>query len=130
MNHDLITPLVEAATTIVAATRKAAEDAGQPISDLRIPIVVGKSDLRIVIESGPKIAATNAVAMAQIGSGSTPGMSRDDAIQAASDIISVIATELRQAHSRYGEWPNGESEAKQSHDEMLAVVAALKGGAA
>lgn len=130
MNDNMIAPLVEAAEAIVRSVREVADSTGQPISDLRIPIVVGKSNLRIVIESGPKIEASNTVAMVQIGSGSTPGMSRDDAIQAAADIISVIALELERAHSRYGVWPNGETEAMRSHAEMVSVVAALTGGAA
>lgn len=130
MSQDLIAPLVLAAEAIVLSVREVAVSTGQPISDLRIPIVVGKSDLRIIIESGPKIAASNAVDMAQMVAGGTPRMSREDAVQAAADIIAVIASELQQAHSRYGVWPNGETAAKASHDEMLAVVAGLKGGAA
>lgn len=128
--NDLIENLVNAAAAIVTSVREAGDATGQPIGDLRIPIVLSGADLRIIIESGPRTATANAVDMAQQKAGIAPQMSRDDAVQLAADIIAVIATELKQAHSRYGVWPNGESAAKASHDEMLTVVASLKGGAA
>lgn len=128
--NDLIENLVNAASAIVTSVRDAGDATGQPIGDLRIPIVLSGADLRIIIESGPRTATANAVDMAQQKAGIAPQMSRDDAVQLAADIIAVIASELQQAHSRYGVWPNGETAAKASHDEMLAVVAGLKGGAA
>jgi len=130
MNKDMIQPLVDAASAIVKAVREAGETTSQTIGDLRIPIVLGGSDLRIVIESGPRTAAANAVNMAHQKAGGDPRLSRDDAVQLAADIIAVIATELKEAHSRYGVWPAGNEGAKASYDEMLTVVASLKGGAA
>ena len=127
--HDLITPLVEAANAVVEGARKAASQVGQSISDLRVPIIVGGTDLRIIVEAGPKTAAANAVEIAVAKAGGKPTMRRDDAVRAAADIISVMATELKAAHTLRGEWGT-DIVAKMSHDEMLTVVDALNRGAA
>ena len=127
-DQDLITPIVEAANAIVERARKAAADVGQPISDLRIPIVVGQTDLRVVIDAGPKTAAATATEIALAQAGGRPKLRREDAIRAAADIISVMAAELKAAHSLRGEW-GSDIDAKMSHDEMLAVVDGLNRGA-
>lgn len=128
-NHDLVTPLVEAANAIVEAARGSAASVGQSISDLRVPIIVGGTDLRIVIDAGPKTAAANATEIALAKAGGRPKLRREDAVRAAADIISVMATELKAAHALRGEW-GSDIDAKMSHDEMLQVVDALNRGAA
>lgn len=127
-NTDLIAPLVEAANAIVKVMRDTAKELDQSVGEVRIPIIVGGTGMRVTIEHGPRTAASNAIEVAQREAGGEPAMRLDDAIRIAADLLSCDAMELKAAHTIDGEWPPGEEAVRDHHDEMLRVVHALNRG--
>lgn len=116
-----------AATEILNIAVKAFEEAGQPVGDLYLPIIIGGTDRRIAIESGPSIAASNAIHQAQGRAGQAPTMTHNDAVRKAADLLAAHAESLKESHTVGGAWPD-DNDAREHYDNMLTVIDGLKRG--
>ena len=64
--------LHDAAREIVDGTRKVFEQQGQDAREIRLPILMHGTDMRVTIEAGPKVAARNAIEHAQMKASGMP----------------------------------------------------------
>ncbi len=67
-----IAVLYTAADEIVRGTREVFTRHGRDAREIRLPILIHGTDMRITIESGPKIAARNAIENAQMQASGKP----------------------------------------------------------
>lgn len=67
-----IADLYAAARKIVDGTRKVFTKNGHDARELRLPILIHGTDMRVTIEAGPKIAARNAIEHAQMEASGKP----------------------------------------------------------
>ena len=67
-----IADLYTAACKIVEGTRKVFTEHGKDARELRLPILMHGTDMRVTIEAGPKIAARNAIEHAQMEASGKP----------------------------------------------------------
>lgn len=122
--------LHKAADEIVGTARSALKESGDAhpeLVPLYLPILVAGTDMRICIESGPPIAASNAIHHAMGKSGQAPGITFMDAVRRAADLLSVEARQLCAANtSPDGEWIDDTM--REHHAQMLEVVDALHRG--
>lgn len=96
-----IAVLYTAAKEIVEGTRQVFERNGQDARELRLPILIHGTDMRITIEAGPKIAARNAIEEAQskaTGKPVEPTVDMSKAIQDAQMLLGMFASDLMAAH--------------------------------
>lgn len=91
-----IAALYVAAKSIVDNTRKVFTDHGKDAAELRLPILMHGTDMRVTIEAGPKIAARNAIEKAQCKASDKPEPSVDmtHTINEAKALIASYAAEL------------------------------------
>lgn len=106
--------LYAAATEIADTARGALKDCAQQPGDLYIPVIIKGTDMRICIECGPRVHASNVIAHAQGQSGGTPAMRFEEAVRQATDLLAQMA------HS---------ADSKQQIDHIAAVIAGLRGTA-
>lgn len=114
--------LHKAAAEIVATTRKAIESSGEPHPEripLYLPVMIHGTDLRIAIESGPSIAAQNAICRAQGKAGGSPEMSFNDATRRAGDLLAVLLMKARETNTETGE---------EYAEQIIEVIEALNRG--
>ena len=95
--------LYTAAKEIVDGTRKVFAQQGQDGREIRLPILMHGTDMRVTIEAGPKIAARNAIEHAQMEASGEPvepivDMSR--ALNEAMALLALYAVDLDAEHSR------------------------------
>jgi hypothetical protein len=86
-NRGPVHDLYVAATAIANGTRKVMREHGQQADALHIPILIAGTDMRIVIECGPAVAASNAIQKAQIKADNAPGLGLSDAQRRAADLL-------------------------------------------
>ena len=67
-----IAVLYRAAQQIVDGTRAVFAKQGKDATELRLPILIHDSDMRITIEAGPRIAARNAIENARMQASGKP----------------------------------------------------------
>jgi len=119
-----------AADEIVQTARSALKESGDAHPErvpLYLPILVAGTDMRICIESGPPIAASNAIHQAMGKSGQAPGLTFMDAVRRAIDLLSIDARRLCADNTDpKGEWIDDTM--REHHDQMLEVVNALHRG--
>lgn len=133
--NDLVTTLVTTAQQMVDGARKAIREVkgeNAEAQQIYIPIIVGKTNLKITVESGPITEAANAIHAAQIASRQHPSMSREEAIQRAAHALIREASLLKESHTVPGQpedW-RGDMDAKENHDEMMQIAAVLLRGEA
>lgn len=125
--------LHDAARDIVDGVRKAARSTGQKGTanlPVHIPVLMAGTDMRVVIEAGPSIAAQNASNHAAMQAGTVPAMPYMDAVRRAGDILTREARILARDHTVAGAWGDDPENltAKEQHDEMLKVAEALMRG--
>jgi hypothetical protein len=128
--NDLVSKLVNTAAEMVDGARSALRDTGHPSPEaqqLYIPVIVGKSNLKVTIESGPLTEAANAILSAQVKSRQHPSMSREDAIHKAAHCLLREAALLKETHTIPSDPENwrGDEDAKDNHDEMIAIAKRL-----
>lgn len=96
-----IAVLYTAADQIVTETRKVFELQGRDARELRLPILMHGTDLRVTIEAGHKIAARNAIEHAQMqasGQPVEPIVDMDKSIREARALLDLFAAELIAQH--------------------------------
>ncbi len=98
--------LNKAAGEIVGIVRKAMADSGEAHPEripLYMPVVIAGTDLRVVIEAGPTVAANNAIQQAMACAGAVPKLSFAEAVRQAADIIASQAVTLGAEHDELRE---------------------------
>lgn len=93
-NDNPIHKLFVAACEIVDKTRQAFRESGQNGAELRLPIVMQGTDIRVVIEAGPSIAARNAMETAHGRATGAPLPDRAGALRDAIRILSNVAKDV------------------------------------
>lgn len=122
--HTAIRRLYDAARDIVDGTRNASADVyktPQHNAEVRIPVLMQGTDMRVTIESGPSVAMRNAVEHAAMKASDKPYLAAgEEAKQEAVAVLAVYASEIKAA-SFDGEWMDAEDER-----HFVRVVAAMK----
>ena len=120
-----IAVLHDSALQIVSETRKVFESQGHDGRELRIPILMHGTDMRVTIEAGPKIAARNAIEHAQMqasGNPVEPPVDISKIIQQAQSLLGMFATDLidqhRQSDPGSAEWNRTQDEATRCFDTV------------
>lgn len=122
-----IAVLYTAAREIVDGTRGVFERNGHDAREIRLPILMHGTDMRVTIEAGPKVAARNAIEEAQSkasGRPVEPTIDTGRVIANAKRLLLDDARALHAAHTLNGEWGD-EVEAKALHDHCLETVEGL-----
>lgn len=86
-----------AADEIVSTARLALKESGDPYPEhtpLYLPILIAGTGMRICIESGPPIAASNAIHQAMGKAGQAPGLIFMDFVRRATDLLGIAARRL------------------------------------
>jgi hypothetical protein len=91
--------LYTAARSIVDNTRKVFSEHGKDATELRVPILMHGTDMRVTIEAGPKVAARNAIEEAQSKASGKPEP-RVDMTAVLNEAKALIAAYASQAHDR------------------------------
>ena len=116
--------LYTAAQEIVDSTRKVFTENGRDARELRLPILIHGTDMRITIESGPRIAARNAIEEAQrkaTGRLAEPTVDMTAALSEARALLDMCAADLAAAN-RLAE--KGSAEWQRTRAYMQRCVAA------
>lgn len=124
-----IAVLYTAAKEIVDSTRGVFAKQGKDARELRLPILMHGTDMRVTIEAGPQVAARNAIEEAQMkvtGKPVEPSVDMTRALYEAKALLATDAASLRAAHTINGEWPETEADAKASYDRYIAAIHGLK----
>ena len=123
-----IAVLYAAASRIVAETRKVFENNGQDAREIRLPILMHGTDLRVTIEAGPKIAARNAIEHAQMqasGKPVEPTVDMDKVIDEARALLAQYASEIKDSRTYLQEhWDQG-CQDKRLYDRCVDAVKGL-----
>lgn len=120
--------LYMAAKEIVDGTRRVFAENGQDAREIRVPILIHGTDMRITLEAGPKIAARNAIEEAQSkasGKPAEPTVDMSQALNEARTLLETDAQALKQAHTVNGEWPKDEPEAHAAFQRYMAAIRGL-----
>lgn len=106
--------LYEAAQEIVSTTRKAFAEHGNHSPEIRLPILMHGTDMRVAIAAGPKIAARNAIELEQMkvtGKPVEPVVDIDQCLMDARALIEKYSVSLEE----------GEDASKQ-RDHCLSTI--------
>lgn len=120
--------LYRAAKAIVDGTRQVFADNGKDASELRLPILMHGTDMRVTIEAGPRVAARNAIEEAQSKASGKPAPTPDatKALRDSQILLMQYAAHLRgQCTSGLGEWLPECSHERDTHERCLATVATM-----
>ena len=120
--------LYRAAVEIVDGARKVFAQQGHDPREVRLPILMHGTDMRVTIEAGPAVAARNAVEHAQMqasGKPAEPAVDMSRVLRDAAAIIKQSADETRGAHTINGRWRVNEAEAREYCERCDAIVAGL-----
>jgi len=120
--------LYTAAKEIVDGTRKVFTENGQDARELRLPILIHGTDMRITIEAGPKVAARNAIEEAQskaTGKPVEPTVDMTRVLNEARTLLGNDAEALKHAHTINSEWCGSEPEARAAYERYLAAIRGL-----
>lgn len=123
--HTAIRRLHDAARDIVDGARTASADVykkPQHNSEVRIPILMQGTDMRVTVEAGPGVAMRNAIEHAAMKASDKPFIaSGEEARQEAVAVLAIYASEIKAASFEGGEWMDAED---QRH--FARVAAAMK----
>lgn len=123
-----IAVLYSAASRIVAETRKVFENNGQDAREIRLPILMHGTDLRVTIEAGPKIAARNAIEHAQMqasGKPVEPTVDMGKVIDEARTLLAQYASEIKVSRTYLQEhWDQG-CQDRRLYDRCVDAVKGL-----
>lgn len=124
-----IAVLYEAALQIVEGTRAAFEEQGKDAREIRLPILIHGTGMRIIIEDGPRVAAKNAIEEAQCKANGRPveptiDMSR--ALQDAQMLLCMFASDLGAAHRASERGSERWNATKDEAARCMATAKALK----
>ena len=115
-----IAVLYTAAKEIVDGTREVFRKQGQDAREIRLPILMHGTDMRVTIESGPKIAARNAIEHAQMEASGKPVEPTIDISKALDDarvLLGLFASDLnaenRRTETGSAEWNRTKSYAER-----------------
>ena len=120
--------LYKAAVEIVDGTRKVFAQQSHDPREVRLPILMHGTDMRVTIEAGPAVAARNAVEHAQMqasGKPAEPVVDMSRVLRDAAAIIKQSADETRGAHTINGRLRVNEAEAREYCERCDAIVAGL-----
>lgn len=123
-----IAVLYSAASRIVAETRKVFENNGQDAREIRLPILMHGTDLRVTIEAGPKIAARNAIEHAQMqasGKPVKPTVDMDKVIDEARALLAQYASEIKVSRTYLQEHWDQNCQDRRLYDRCVATVKGL-----
>jgi hypothetical protein len=124
-----IEALYQAAKQIVDGTRKVFNEQGKDAREIRLPILMHGTDMRVTIEAGSKIAARNAVEHAQMqatGKPVEPLVDVGRTLQEAQSLIGLYFADL-EAENRKHETGSADWHRTQAYAKRCAVtVSALK----
>lgn len=122
--HTAIRRLHDAAQDIVQGFRNVSADVyktPQHNAEVRIPVLMQGTDMRVTIEAGPSVVMRNAVENAAMKASDKPYLAAgEEAKQEAVAVLAVYASEIKAA-SFDGEWMDAEDER-----HFVRVVAAMK----
>lgn len=122
--HTAIRRLHDAAQDIVQGFRNVSADVyktPQHNPEVRIPVLMQGTDMRVTIEAGPSVVMRNAVENAAMKASDKPYLAAgEEAKQEAVAVLAVYASEIKAA-SFDGEWMDAEDER-----HFVRVVAAMK----
>lgn len=124
-----IAVLYGAAKEIIDGTRKVFEQQGQDARELRVPILIQGTDMRITIEAGPKIAARNAIEEAQskaTGRPVEPTVDMTRALQDAQRLLGMFASDLMAAHRAADDGSEQWQQTKDEAARCMKTAQALK----
>ena len=124
-----IAVLYSAANQIVAGTRKAFESQGKDARELRLPILMHGTDMRVTIEAGPKVAARNAIEHAQMqasGKPVEPTVDMSKIIQQAQSLLGMFAADLIDRHRQSNPNP-GSAEWNRARDDATRCLDTVEG---
>jgi hypothetical protein len=120
--------LYKAAKEIVDGTRKVFRDSGKNAEEVRLPILIGGTDMRVTIEAGPKIAARNAIEQAQVKASGNPAPSVDaiHALNEAKALLAQYASDIKDSNTVGGQWMTygGKCE-EQLYERCMTTVKSL-----
>lgn len=122
-----IARLHDVAIEIVAKTRQVFASQGQDARELRLPILMHGTDMRVTIESGPRIAARNAIEHAQMQAGGEPETSAPmgHALREAQSLLGMYADTLAQQQRAAApgsvEWRSAKDCAQRCADTARAL---------
>ena len=113
--HTAVRRLFEAASDIVQGTRKVmAESTGKPHhnAEVRIPILISGTDMRVTVEAGPSVAMRNAVEDAAMKASDKPYVAAGaEAKSEAVALLAIYASEIKSAgQCADGKWMDAEDE--------------------
>lgn len=124
--HTAIRRLHDAAQDIVQGFRGVSADVfktPQTNSEVRIPILMQGTDMRVTIEAGPSVVMRNAIELAAMKASDKPYREPDaDAKQEAVALLAIYAMEVKDANAcADGKWMDAEDER-----HFVRIVAAMK----
>ena len=125
-----IAVLYTAAKEIVDGTRKAFVEQGHDGREIRLPILMHGTDMRVTIEAGPAVAARNAIEHAQMqvsGKPVEPPIDMTKALKEAQELLWGYAQTLSdQCTGNRGDWLDQFADEKIAHDRAIAVAKQLE----
>lgn len=119
--------LYTAAKEIVDGTRQVFERQGQDAREIRLPILMHGTDMRVTIEAGPKVAARNAIEHAQMeasGKPVEPTIDMGKTLQEAQMLLGLYATDLEAEHQKLA--PGGGADWHRTKDYKARCIAAMQ----
>lgn len=123
-----IAVLYEAARQIVDGTRGVFEKQGKDAGEIRIPILIHGTGMRITIEDGPKIAARNAIEEAQSKVTGRPVEPTVDMTKVLHDVrflLGIYASEIKDSRTNTNDaWESG-CQDRKTYDRILSTLAGL-----
>ena len=123
--HTAVRRLHDAARDIVDGMRNVSADVykkPQHNSEVRIPILMQGTDMRVTIEAGPGVVMRNAVEHAAMQASDKPYIAAgEQAKQEAVTVLAMYASEIKAASFDDGKWMDLEDER-----HFVRVVAAMK----
>lgn len=121
--------LYEAALEIVQGTRGVFERSGKDAREIRVPILIHGTDMRITIEAGPKIAARNAIEHAQMeasGKPAAPMVEMSKTVTNAQSLMHRAAQQIADiCTDNRGEWLPQFADERTLHDQLRTTAEQL-----
>jgi hypothetical protein len=120
-----IAVLYTAAKEIIDGTRAVFEKQGKDARELRIPILMHGTDLRVTIESGPQIAARNAIENAQMQASGKPVEPTVDMSAVINEAKALIAQYASEANDRIHNATPPDPADQRLHERCMGTLKGL-----
>lgn len=131
--HHPIHALYLAADEIVRRTRQVMAEQKQPAGEIRLPIMMQGTDMRVTVEAGPRTAARNALEKAQLqaSDGTARMLNPPDILADAQALLQQYARSLAASYQVDGQWPADPADpdadaARRDHARCLATARDLQ----